>query len=201
MDTTIPQVHERRMSADERRESIVLAAGTVFGRHGYDGATTDQIAKAAGISQPYVVRMFGSKEALFLEVIDRSRDALLDEFRRVLAADGPGAEPLAKALGDAYVELTQDRGIHLPLMHAFMLGAEPVIGARSRQGFLAIWAFLRDEAGFSAADASAFLAHGMLINVLLGLGMPALAGDRADADELLTEVCGDKLPFMLQHTA
>lgn len=191
------------MTAQERRESIVRAAGDVFGRSGYVGTTTDQIARAAGISQPYVVRMFGSKEALFLEVIARSRDALLTEFRRVLLAhhaESGDDVDLRRALGDAYVDLTQDHGIHLPLMQAFLQGADPVVGAHARDGFLAIWRFLREEAGFSVEDATAFMAQGMLINVLLGLGMPALTG-QPDADELLQAACGDKLPFLLEHTA
>src|ERR1700710_507693 len=76
---------ERRMTAVERREAILDAASAVFGQRGYFGATTDQVARAAGISQPYVVRMFGSKEALFLAVIERAKSSLLQSFRAALA--------------------------------------------------------------------------------------------------------------------
>ncbi len=55
-----------RLTSDQRRESILEAATVVFGERGYHGATTDAIASAAGISQAYVVRMFGSKEELFI---------------------------------------------------------------------------------------------------------------------------------------
>ncbi|MBN9195873.1 MAG: TetR/AcrR family transcriptional regulator, partial [Microbacterium sp.] len=60
----------RRLSSDERREQIVRAAIAVFGARGYVGATTDEVAKAAGVSQPYVVRLFGSKESLFLAALN-----------------------------------------------------------------------------------------------------------------------------------
>lgn len=187
------------MSARERREQILRAAGEVFGRHGYTGATTDQIARAAGISQPYVVRMFGTKEALFLEVLDRSRVALLDAFRQVLRSTPARGQDLREMLGDAYVDLIRDRGIHLPLMHGFLQGTDPVVGAAARAGFLDIWRFLRAEGGFSAEAATAFLGHGMLINVLLGLGMPAAADADADAAALVAAACGDQVEFVLQH--
>ena len=60
-----------RMRSEERRALVLESATHVFGERGYHGATTDAVARAAGVSQPYVVRMFGSKEALFLRVFDR----------------------------------------------------------------------------------------------------------------------------------
>src|SRR4051794_12329454 len=195
------QVTEPRMRAADRRERILAAAAEVFGRRGYVGATTDQIARAAGISQPYVVRMFGSKEALFLEVLDSAHGALLAAFRQVLAegeARGSGHDELVHDLGERYVELARERGMHLPLMQAFVQGSDPVVGARARERYLEIWRFLRDEAGLPAEAARDFLARGMLISVLLGLDMPVLAGQQ-DARELLEQACGDKLTALLEH--
>src|SRR5690348_7366167 len=79
-------VHEmpdggRRLSSEERRRQILRAALAVFGARGYEGATTDEVARAAGVSQPYVVRLFGSKENLFLAALD-------DALTRTLAAFG-----------------------------------------------------------------------------------------------------------------
>jgi AcrR family transcriptional regulator len=64
MTTTAPESGSTRMRSEDRRVLILEAATAVFGEQGYHGATTDAIARAAGVSQPYVVRMFGSKEAL-----------------------------------------------------------------------------------------------------------------------------------------
>lgn len=86
-----------RIPSSERREQILDAASRVFGERGYFGATTDQIAKTAGISQPYVVRMFGGKENLFLGVLSRCLDRLLVAFTETLEqwkADGSPTEPL-----------------------------------------------------------------------------------------------------------
>src|SRR3954469_15639507 len=84
-----PAAPATRMRSADRRELILEAATAVFGELGYGGATTDKVAKAAGVSQPYVVRMFGTKEQLFLEVLRRALDRLLGVFR-VELAKGPG---------------------------------------------------------------------------------------------------------------
>lgn len=197
-----PPIDPERLTAGQRREEILTAAATVFGRRGYIGATTDQVARAAGISQPYVVRLFGTKEALFLEVVAAAKHALLDSFRGALTglrAEGAGDDPAAitAVLGDRYVELAQDRGIHLPLMQAFVQGADPVVGAAARSGYLLIWQFLREEAGLDPVTARDFLAHGMLISVLLGLELPSHVDEDAAAWELLSVTCGDMITSVL----
>ncbi len=74
-----------RMAAADRRELVLAAAAGVFGERGYVGATTDAVAKASGVSQPYVVRMFGTKAALFQAVLERSLDRLIASFREEIA--------------------------------------------------------------------------------------------------------------------
>ena len=61
---------------------MLIAASNVFGNLGYAGATTDAIAKAAGVSQAYVVRTFGSKENLFAEASERAINLIKDTFIR-----------------------------------------------------------------------------------------------------------------------
>ena len=80
-----------RLSSDDRREQILDAATAVFGERGYVGGTTDAIARAAGISQAYVVRMFGSKEDLFAEVCARAGQRVADAFRASIAQFAPDA--------------------------------------------------------------------------------------------------------------
>src|ERR1051326_8748278 len=79
----------RRMNADERREQVLAAATRAFARTGYAGTRTDVIAREAGVSQPYVVRMFGTKRALFLEVFGRSTERIRDAFSAVLDEYSP----------------------------------------------------------------------------------------------------------------
>ncbi len=193
-----------RIPAGERRESILAAASLVFGERGYFGATTDQIARAAGISQPYVVRMFGSKESLFLEVLDRALDKLVEAFRTVLAEGrhaGESDQELHSRIGFAYVDLIEDRGILLALMQSFSMGGDAVVGRKARHGFLTIYRLLRDEAGFDAETTRDFLAHGMLLNTVLGLRMPDEYLTDDTARELLQSTFGTKMQMVLDLAA
>jgi AcrR family transcriptional regulator len=182
------------MNAVDRRELVLEAATVVFGERGYAGTTTDQVAKAAGVSQPYVVRMFGTKEELFLSVLRRDLARLLDSFRAVLANDP--VTNIHHRLGAAYIDMVSDRGILLSLMHGFILGADPVIGKVAREGFMDVYRLLRDEAGFTADQVESFLAHGMLINTLVGIRLTDDYASDADARELLDIAIGDKLPML-----
>lgn len=177
---------QQRLPASERRESILAAAVEVFGERGYTAATTDAIAQIAGISQAYVIRTFGSKEALFIATAERVVDQVAGVFRGVLADSGDESQDRVEPkLGDAYVRLAQDRGALVTLLHLFTLGQHPVIGPVARDGFLRIYTVLRDEAGLSADRASAFLANGMLVSTILGLRLPSLS-DEPMVSELLS---------------
>lgn len=175
----------RRMSSDERREQIVEAAIAVFGAKGYVGTTTDDVARAASVSQPYVVRLFGTKENLFLAALGSALERMLTAFRAT-----PNVADLherGELMGATYLNLLEVRGLHQIMSHAFLLGAHPVIGPAARAGFAQVWHFLRDEAGFTAEEAQEFLAMGMLINTMVGLRMTEEYGKDAGMTELFDE--------------
>ena len=200
-----PAQPTERIPAAERREQILAAASVVFGERGYAGSTTDQVAKAAGISQPYVVRMFGTKENLFLEVLARALGRLIASFRQVIAEPREHGDNevglLTERLGSAYVDLIEDRGILLSLMQAFISGHNPVVGAKARAGFLEIYRMLRDEAGFPPDAIRVFLAEGMLFNTLLAIRLPDIFDDDPAAAELMRYAFRDKLDVVLDATA
>ena len=75
MTTTAP-----RQTADERRSAVLDAATREFARKGLHGASTDDIARAAGISQPYLFRLFGTKKELYLATARRAVDELYEVF-------------------------------------------------------------------------------------------------------------------------
>ncbi|MBZ4486938.1 TetR/AcrR family transcriptional regulator [Microbacterium sp. cx-55] len=172
-----------RLSSEERRAQILEAAIAVFGAKGYVGTTTDDIARAASVSQPYVVRLFGSKERLFLDVLDDALGQLFAAFER--AAAGNPDEPLEQRLGHEYIGLLQTRGLHQTLSHAFLLGAHPVIGPRARDGFARVWQYVRDL-GMSAERAQEFIAQGMMLNTLIGLRMADDDGNDPRVTDLFT---------------
>jgi AcrR family transcriptional regulator len=183
------------MASDERRVLVLTAATDVFGQRGYAGTTTDQVAVAAGVSQPYVVRMFGTKEKLFLAVLHRALDTLMCAFRAALAEESE--IPMHTRLGVAYADLLTDRGLLLSLMHGFVLGADPEIGKTARTGFLEVYNFLKVDVGMSSAEASDFLAHGMMLNTLVGLRMTDEYDTNPNARELLETAMPTKLGLLL----
>ncbi|HEY1531402.1 MAG TPA: helix-turn-helix domain-containing protein [Galbitalea sp.] len=183
-----------RMASDERRILVLEAATAVFGERGYAGTTTDQVAAAAGVSQPYVVRMFGTKEKLFLAVLHRALDMLMAAFRRALAEVSD--VPIHDRLGLAYADLLTDRGLLLSLMHGFVLGSDPEVGKTARAGFLEVYNFLRVDVGLAPAEASEFLAQGMMLNTLVGLRMTDEFDSNADARELLETAMPHKLALL-----
>jgi AcrR family transcriptional regulator len=190
------------MNADDRREQVLAAATRAFARTGYAGTSTDVVAREAGVSQPYVVRTFGTKRALFLDVFGRSTERIRDAFSAVLDDYSPehpfdpdGDDDWAR-LGAAYTELLGDRAFLLVMMHGFAAGDDDAIGARARQCMGEIYDVIL-RTGCTAEQATGFVAHGMLLNVMLAMRAPehvaesgALAGLTACAfgDEGLSAV-------------
>lgn len=191
-----PETTSRRMSSEERREQIIAAAIAVFGARGYEGTTTDDVARTAGVSQPYVVRLFGSKESLFLAAMQASLDELMRVFREALAVEDAD-RPVSKRIGEAYVELLSVRGLHQTLSHAWLLGGHPVIGPAARRGFAQVWRFFRDDAGLDADEARKFLAEGMLINVMIGMRLVDDYGSDPSITELFRACFPTELPHIL----
>jgi AcrR family transcriptional regulator len=186
----------KRLSSDERRRQILHAALAVFGARGYEGATTDEVARAAGVSQPYVVRLFGSKENLFLAAIEDALARMLAAFRAALA-DGDD-ETAGKRIGQAYVDLLAVRGLHQTLANAYLMGSHPVIGPAARSGFAAVWRFSRDELGLDADEARAFMAEGMLISTMIGLRLVDDYGSDPQITELFRACFPTELPHILE---
>ncbi|MGL5860132.1 MAG: TetR/AcrR family transcriptional regulator, partial [Phycicoccus sp.] len=58
-----------RPSSVAKRRRLLEAAETVFVRDGYRGASVDEVAALAGVSKQTLYAHFGSKEALFVEVV------------------------------------------------------------------------------------------------------------------------------------
>src|SRR5215813_2176720 len=152
-----------RKSQAERREEILEAALLEFAEHGYHGGSTEGIARRAGISQPYVFRLFGTKQELFRAVVARCFRETLEMFQR--AAEGKrGAEAL-DAMGQAYIErLATDRQSLLLQMQAYAACGDPEICAEVRAGYGDLVAYVERVSGVGPAAVASFFAQGMLLN-------------------------------------
>ncbi|WP_032397832.1 MULTISPECIES: TetR/AcrR family transcriptional regulator [Nocardiaceae] len=194
-DASIAKPRATRMDAADRRELVLDAATQAFARGGYAGTSTDAVAKLAGVSQPYVVRMFGTKVELFRLVFQRSIDGIMTAFDRVLASGplDPTDDRTWADLGGAYADLVADRDLLMVMMHGFGAGAVPEIGRQAREGMGAIYSQIRNGTGCSEDQARAFIAHGMLLNVLMSMQAPEHPEDSAGLHEMTMCAFGTKL--------
>lgn len=186
------------MKANERRELVLEAARRAFAGAGYHGTTTDAVAKEAGVSQPYVVRMFGTKLELFLEVFEAASERIRCAFSDVLDADpfDPEREEDWDRLGLAYADLLSDRDVLQVLMHGFSAGSVDEIAAVGRRCMERIHATILST-GCTHEQARDFLAHGMLLNVLLSLRAPGHLAEGGALGVLTTCTFGDALPLSM----
>ena len=120
-----------RMTASERRTAVLAAAITEFARSGYAGTSTDAIATRAGISQPYLFRLFGTKKELFIATYELVSDRIIAAMTR--AGTGLDGEEALAAMGVAYTELLQDPELLQVQLHGFAAApGDPEIAATCR---------------------------------------------------------------------
>jgi AcrR family transcriptional regulator len=176
-----------RQSADERRVSILAAAQVEFAAKGLHGTSTEDVAKRAGISQPYVFRLFGTKKQLFAEACRRCMWEVRDAM--ATAAEGLSGEEALSAMGSAYIELLAADPTRLTLqMHMYAACDEPEIRKVAREGYGELVRFVQRVSGAPRKQVSQFFARGMLINVIAALQVRGAGIDWADD---LIEGCKD----------
>ena len=113
----------------EEREEILDAALTEFADHGFEGSSTDAIARVVGISQPYLFRLFGTKKGLYLASAER---CLADTYDFSAAAEGLSGEEALTAIGRSYKEMiTADPRRLKAQMQAYAASDDPDVRRRS----------------------------------------------------------------------
>lgn len=167
-----------RMTAAQRSEQLVSAAITAFSAGGYAGTTTDDVARLAGVSQPYVIRLFGSKRRLFIAGFEHATD----QIEQVFSAAGTDLDALARA----YRELLAQRELLAMMLHGFAAGSDPVIGEVVRDRFGRIYRLVGELTGASAGQVREFLADGMLFTILASVGV--VGPDAVPAQPWMTEL-------------
>jgi AcrR family transcriptional regulator len=173
--TTAPS--STRLSAEERREAIVAAAIVEFAQGGLAGTSTDAIARRAGVSQPYLFQLFGTKKELFIAVVRRCFERTTLAFQAAgRAARGRSSEPhvILKAMGEAYGDLIEDRDVLLLQLHSYAACSDPEIRSIVRDEFTGLY---REVARLSGADEESleqWFAYGMLCNTATAMGLPGM---------------------------
>lgn len=177
-----------RKSKEVRREEILDAALGVFAERGYHGASTDEIARRAGISQPYVFRLFGTKKDLFVAVVTRCFRQTLEKFQR--AAEGLRGDEALQAIALSYRELLEHDPRYLrSQMAAYAAADDAEIRTAVRNGFGDLVVYVERVSGAGPEEVSQFFASGMLMNVLSSMGLQNPTEPWA---QRLIEGCGKK---------
>lgn len=159
-----------RQTAAERREAVLDAAQIAFARRGLHGTSTEEIADAAGISQPYLFRLFGTKKRLFVATVERCMEETLELFREA-AGDLRGEEAL-EAMGNAYVAMViGDRSRLLAQMQAYAACDDPDVREAMRDGYGKLHLYVETVSGLQDEHVAHWFAHGMLLNVVAAMDL------------------------------
>jgi len=169
-----------RQTAGARRASVLRAAITEFAHTGYAGTSTEAIAARAGISQPYVFRLFGTKLELFLATFEAVNRRILEAFDA--AADGLEGDEAMAAMGLAYLDLLADPELLQLELHGFAAAAgEPAIARACQEIFRQIARLVRQRTGAGPEKLREFLAQGMLWNVMAATDLLSVQEDWAQS--------------------
>ena len=175
MTSTARTAPPTRMSADERRAAIVAAGIEEFAAHGLAGASTDAIARRAGVSQPYVFQLFKTKNELFLAIVrrcfERTRLAFEDAARRQQQGTIEGCNSVLEAMGRTYMTMLADRTLLLMQLQAYAACADPDVQKVVREEYGRLYRQVARASGASPEEVHHFFAEGMLLNVGAAVGL------------------------------
>jgi AcrR family transcriptional regulator len=155
-----------RMSAADRRDAVLDAALVEFAERGFAGTSTEDIARRAGISQPYLFRLFGTKKELYIASVTRCFRETLELFQR--SAEGLRGEEALHAIGEAYMaQLEANKTWLMAQMQSYAAASEdPEIRAAVRAGYGDLVAYVKRVSGAEGPVIWQFFSTGMLLNVL-----------------------------------
>lgn len=150
------------MTGAERRSQVLKIAAEEFASGGLHGASTEQIARRAEITQTYIFRMFGTKKALFLELVVAAFDCMTEAMRDAAGAE-TGLDALTR-MGARYNEMLADRTSLLLQLQGFAASGDPEVRDAVRDSFGRMWQAVAETTRLDPVTIKAFLAFGMLLN-------------------------------------
>ena len=160
------------MSGPERRSQVLGIAAGEFADHGLHGASVEAIAREAGITQAYVFRMFGTKKALFLELVAAAFDRFSDGMAQ--AAEGTRGLGALALMGERYYKSLADRTTLLLQLQGFAACGDSEVRDVVRARVARMWDVVADTSGLDPVTVKSFLAFGMLLNNAAALDVDEL---------------------------
>ena len=160
------------MSAAERRESVLEAAVAEFALHGLAGTSTEDVARRAGISQPYLFRLFPTKKALFLALVKRCFHQVAQVF--AAAAAGQAGERALEAMESAFGQLCTERTLLLMQVQAYAAASDPEIQVAALGAFRELTMSVERLTGLPPARVQRWFGIGMLMTAATAMDTPAV---------------------------
>lgn len=134
-----------RLRAEERRAAVIDAALRVFACGSYSGATTAEIAREAGVTEPILYRHFASKRDLYLACLEEVWSRLRSTVDELVAGEPDPAEwPLAVPKA---VQALRARGVlptHIWIQALSEAGDDPEIRRFLRRHLREVHSFFAD---------------------------------------------------------
>lgn len=134
-----------RLPADQRKEQMLDAAVQLFAERGYARATTAEIAKAAGVTEPIIYRHFSSKKELFIAVLDRTSDLITKTWERQLRSATTPPKRLRRLIGANPLVSDRGRGIYRVIVQAMTEIDDPDILKAMQRHVRALHSFVTRE--------------------------------------------------------
>lgn len=144
----------RRMTAAERRERILATSLSLFARKGFAATKTKDVARAAGVSEAMVFKLFPDKEHVYRAIIERK----IEEAERILPlaglaeSDEPPERFFARIASILFEKIEADPSFLRLLLFSALEGhplAAEFDAARAQAFRASIEAYLRRRAGRS----------------------------------------------------
>ena len=165
------------MKAADRRILILEAAQEEYGRAGMHATSVEVIADRAGVSQPYIFRLFGTKNDLMAAVIEHHTAKLRQAFRDAVEQRDADSSPL-QAMALAYLGFMEEDVNSLRCqLHTWAAASDPAIKDVAQRTYREIWEDIAELSGATADEIRDFMGHGMLLTVLASLDLNELFGD------------------------
>ena len=115
-----------RMPKDERRAQLLDRALDVFVEQGYHSASMDDIAFRAGVSKPVLYQHFPGKLELYVALVEKSAEAVINRVRTALASTEDNQERVQAAL-KVFFDYVADSSAAFRLIYESDLTNEPAV--------------------------------------------------------------------------
>jgi AcrR family transcriptional regulator len=178
-----------RLPAERRKEQLLDVAAELFAREGYARATTAQLAKAAGVTEPIIYRHFESKRDLFVALIERTAARTLEHWEERLASASDAADRLARLTGENPFTTREGRLPYRVFLQAITESQDPLIHKAVSEHINNLHAFLCREVRRAQEERkltkvfSAEIIAWVLIHIGLGYGFLDAVGVKGQGED------------------